>query len=85
MTARPPSNAAPEDAILSLLAARGTGATICPSEAARVLSPDKWRARMDEIRTAAARLAAAGVLVVTQKGVVVDPEAARGPIRLGRR
>ncbi len=70
-------------AILELLAARRPGATICPSEVARAEADDEhWRALMPAVRAAAARLAAAGRIVVTQGGVVVDPETARGPIRL---
>ncbi|MEL7349130.1 MAG: DUF3253 domain-containing protein [Pseudomonadota bacterium] len=71
-------------AILSLLAERQPEASICPSEAARRLDPTGWRNRMAEVREAAARLAAAGRLVVTQGGSPVDPAAARGPIRLRR-
>lgn len=43
---------------------------------------DAWRAWMPEVRRAAGRLAAAGRIAVTQKGQPVDPEDARGPIRL---
>lgn len=71
-------------AILSLLAERQPEASICPSEAARRLDPAGWRNRMVEVREAAVRLAAAGRLVVTQRGSPVDPAAARGPIRLRR-
>ncbi|MBA2322300.1 MAG: DUF3253 domain-containing protein [Deltaproteobacteria bacterium] len=72
------------EVILALLAERAPDATICPSEAARALDPEDWRGRMDDVRAAAARLAAAGVIEVTQGGAVVDPGAARGPIRLRR-
>jgi hypothetical protein len=73
-----------EAAILDLLSARSRDATICPSEAARAVSPDGWRDLMEPARRAARRLAAAGKLVVTQQGRVVDPSTARGPIRLRR-
>ena len=68
-------------AILGLLLERGAGRSICPSEAARRLAQD-WRPLMPLVRAEAARMAAEGALVVTQKGVPVDPGAARGPIRL---
>lgn len=71
-----------ESAILELLASRPRGATICPSEAARRVSPDDWRQLMEQCRSAARRLVAAGKLDITQKGQVVDPSRARGPIRL---
>lgn len=70
------------DAILGLLATRATGASICPSEAARRVAPSEWRALMETTRAAAAGLVAEGRLVVTQRGEAVDPAAARGPIRL---
>lgn len=70
------------EAILSLLAAREPGKSVCPSEAARRLDNVDWRGRMDEVRAAAAALVRDGVLDVTQKGEVVDIASARGPIRL---
>jgi len=71
---------AAEQAILDLLAAR-TG-TICPSDAARVVDPEDWRDRMDEVRDAARGLVARGEVEVTQGGGVVDLDTARGPIRI---
>lgn len=71
-----------EALILQLLRERGEDKTICPSEVARALDPTNWRARMQEVRTEAARLAAAGVIVVLQRGRIVNPSEARGPIRL---
>ena len=73
-----------EAAIGTLLARRAAGATICPSDAARALDPDGWRARMDEVRAVAYAMADRGELEVTQRGVVVDGRTARGPIRLRR-
>jgi len=70
-----------EEAILALLARRGRGKTICPSEAARVVA-DEWRPMMERTRCAARRLVAQGRVEITQKGQVVDPSRARGPIRL---
>ncbi|MEX5717850.1 DUF3253 domain-containing protein [Geodermatophilus maliterrae] len=73
-----------ERAIDVLLDARAPGATICPSEAARAVDPEGWRALMPEARAAAGRLAARGVVEVTQGGTVVDVAAARGPVRVRR-
>lgn len=73
-----------EEAISSLLAQRPGGATICPSEAARVVGGDDWRALMEPARRAARRLVVAGEIEITQGGRVVDPSTARGPIRLRR-
>ncbi len=75
-----------EAAILTLLDARGAGKTICPSEAARTVAgaDDKtaWEPLMEPARSAARRLVAAGRILVTQGGHVVDPSRARGLIRL---
>ncbi len=78
--------AALEAAILRLLAGRGAGKTICPSEAARAVAGDEeraaWEPLMEPVRAAARRLAAAGTITVLQGGVAVDPSTAKGPIRL---
>ena len=76
------TDAALERAILSLLAARAAGATICPSEAARRVAPEGWRELMQRSRSAARRLVARGDVAITQRGRVVDPSTARGPIRV---
>lgn len=73
-----------EAAIAALLARRAPGRTICPSEAARALDADGWRARMDAVRAVAFAMADRGELEVTQRGEVVDGRTARGPIRLRR-
>jgi hypothetical protein len=70
------------DAIVALLDRRTAGATICPSEAARRVDPGGWRALMPDARRVAARLVADGRIEVTQRGAVVDPATATGPVRL---
>lgn len=78
-------DAALEKMILELLTARGRDKTICPSEAARAVAgeaPEQWEPLMERARSAARRLVAAGRIVITQKGRVVDGSTARGPIRL---
>jgi hypothetical protein len=67
--------------ILSLLEERGPGKTICQSE----LLPEAEKQiteRMDAVRKVAVKMALEGVIEITQKGRVVDPENFRGPIRL---
>lgn len=82
-----------EATIIELLHQRKSGATICPSEAARQVSAastddatgsdaEAWRDLMEPSRAAARRLVAAGEVVITQKGHVVDPSTAKGPIRI---
>ena len=68
--------------IRELLAQRDEGKTICPSDAARALDADDFRPLMDPVRRVARDMVARGELEVTQKGRVVDIDAARGPIRL---
>ncbi|MQA32888.1 DUF3253 domain-containing protein [Modestobacter roseus] len=70
-----------ERTIEGLLDQRRPGTSICPSEAARAVGADDWRALMP---AAAGRLAARGAVVVTQGGQVVDVGTARGPVRLRR-
>ncbi|MFD7012707.1 DUF3253 domain-containing protein [Rhodococcus sp. JVH1] len=73
-----------EECIRALLDARADSASICPSDVARAVAPDDWRPLMEPVREAAGRLADAGEVEVTQKGAVVDPRSARGPIRIRR-
>lgn len=70
-----------EELILSLLASRPRGATICPSDVARNAAED-WRPLMEPVRRAARRLVAEGRVEICQGGRVVDPSHARGPIRI---
>ena len=74
-----------EDAVLDLLRQRPAGATICPSEAARVVGgtdEEQWRPLMEPSRRAARRLVDRGLVEITQGGRVVDASSARGPIRV---
>ncbi len=75
-----------EAAILELLAERGRGKTICPSEAAKVVGGTEtrraWESLMEPARAAARRLVAADRILITQHGNPVDPSTAKGPIRL---
>ena len=80
------ADAALEAAILELLAERGAGMTICPSEAAKVVGGTEtrrdWEGLMEPARAAARRLVKAGRIVIVQNGRVVDGNSARGAIRL---
>lgn len=74
-----------ESAITDLLGQRAGSATICPSEAARVVgSGDGWRELMEPARRAARRLVDRGEVEIVQGGRVVDPSTAKGPIRIRR-
>jgi len=70
-----------EARILALLSQRARGATICPSE----VLPDEEKQdakRIECVRAAARRLAHRAAIDILQRGVVVDPDRARGPLRL---
>lgn len=72
-------------AILTLTAERAPK-SICPSDAARTVDPEHWRALMDDARAVARELARAGDVVITQKGAALDPDADwHGPVRISRR
>ena len=79
-----PTNRRLEKAILDLLAQRAADKTICPSEVARELGGGDWRELMEPARAAARRLVNAGEVEITQKGAVIDPSTAKGPIRIRR-
>ncbi|MDY6949056.1 MAG: DUF3253 domain-containing protein [Pseudomonadota bacterium] len=67
--------------ILELLQARGPDKTICPSEL--LSGEDKQNpALMEQVRASARTLVSQDLIEFTQRGKVVDPAAARGPIRL---
>lgn len=67
-----------ESATRALLRRR-EGGTVCPSEVARVVDGDAWRTHMPLVREVASAMPE---VVVLQKGEVVDPDSARGPVRL---
>ena len=74
--------------ILDLVAARGGGKTICPSEAARHLaaaagSPDDWRRLLKPVRRVAQALARDGRIAILRKGKPIAPEDLHGLVRLG--
>ncbi len=77
---------AAREAILTLCHARGAAKSICPTEAARLLSGDKrdasWQAVLPRVRRAALQLAEAGIIDILRKGKPIAPEAAHGVVRL---
>lgn len=70
-----------EETILNLLSGRERGKTICPSEV--LGGPDKKDpAKMEQVRAAARRLEARGIIEITQRGQAIDSAQIKGPIRL---
>lgn len=74
-----------DDLMGTLIRARSAGKTICPSEVARAAAGPggDWRALMPLVHRVAEAQAAAGRVVLTQKGQVVDG-LPRGAYRIGR-
>jgi hypothetical protein len=78
--------------ILRLVAERGPGKSICPSEVARAYAearrkptdpPDLWRRYMAPVRQQAKNLARQGRIAILRKGKPVDPnQPVKGVIRL---
>lgn len=71
--------------LFRLLADRGPGKSICPSEVARAVAgpdPDRWGPLMGAVRRLAVSHALAGRVVILRKGKLVDPQAFRGVYRI---
>jgi hypothetical protein len=70
-------------AILALARDRGAESSTCPSDAARAIGGEGWRALMPDAREQARELAIAGDVVITQRGEELDPDGPwHGPIRI---
>jgi hypothetical protein len=76
-----------EEAMLRLVAERGSDKTINPSDVARHVAGDageQWGPVMQPLRRIAVRLAKEGRLVIYRKGKPVDPDDFKGVYRLGQ-
>ncbi|CAH0185166.1 DUF3253 domain-containing protein [Microbacterium foliorum] len=71
-------------ATIRALTRKRDGSSICPSDVARAIGGDSWRALMPEVRRVASILADSDEIVVTQKGETVDIREVRGPVRMIR-
>ena len=72
-----------ESVLLSVVTARGTASTACPSDVARAVAPGVWRVLMPDVRRVASQLALQGKIEITQGGQVVSAAGPwKGPIRL---
>lgn len=70
-------------AICALAGHRGAGSSTCPSDAARAVGGADWRTAMDAARDISRCLARRGLVQITQRGEVLDPDGEwRGPIRI---
>jgi hypothetical protein len=81
-----PSSDSIAETMLALVAERGPGKTICPSEVARALGgphPDGWGPLMKPVRRVAVDLMKQGRVVIRRKGRPVDPDDFKGVYRIG--
>jgi hypothetical protein len=70
-------------AMAALADHRGPARSTCPSDAARAVGGERWRALLPEAREVARYLARQGRVELVQRGEVRDPAAElRGPIRV---
>ncbi len=70
-------------AMRTLLRARPSTSSICPSDAARIAGGRHWRALLPQAREVARDAARAGEIVITQRDQQLDPNVDwRGPVRL---
>ena len=67
-----------------MLAARGPGKTVCPSEVARALAGPEgdWRSHLPEVHKAVDALARAGTVSLSWRGRALAHR--EGPYRIGR-
>ncbi len=70
-----------EKQILDLLRERGPDKTVCPSEVLQG-KDKKDKELMKQVRSSAKKLVHQGIIVIMQKGLVVDLDEVKGPIRL---
>ena len=82
MTVMPIETPDPRCVILKLVAERGAGKTICPSEAARAIGGAQWRDIMPTIHAAAKELAEGGAVELRQSGLQCGTEGIVGPYRI---
>ncbi|MEO1066604.1 MAG: DUF3253 domain-containing protein [Pseudomonadota bacterium] len=78
--------AALQDALITLIEARGPGKTICPSEVARAVAGSnakEWRLLMKPVKAIAVALAKDGKVTIRRKGKIIDPDAIKGIYRIG--
>ena len=77
-----PNQAEARTAILTLLANRKTGVTICPSEAARMMAGKDadWRTLMPTIHAVTDAMIAEGEITISWKGTTLEKR--DGPYRI---
>lgn len=67
--------------ILSIATQRGANKSTCPSEIARMMFPGDWRKHMRAVRDVAIDLHRSCKVIVNQRGLPVDVDYIKGPVR----
>ncbi|PAV68952.1 hypothetical protein WR25_08738 [Diploscapter pachys] len=70
--------ASPRETALMLLASRAADASVCPSEVARAIAPEGWRAAMPSVHAAIDRLVEEGRVQLSWKGKTLPKRSVRG-------
>jgi hypothetical protein len=70
------------EAILQMCREQGVAGSVKPEAVAQAIYPDKWQTMLKRVRLMAKQMAQAGDLLILRKGQAVDPEEAKGLIRL---
>ena len=68
--------------ILSMCAAAGQDGNVRPEDVAMTLTEFEWQSLLKRVRLFAKQLAEDGLIVILRKGKPVDPDDAKGIIRL---
>ena len=70
------------ETILEMCREQGLGGSVKPEAIAQAVYPEKWQTMLKRVRLMAKQMAQAGDLLILRKGQPVDPEEAKGLIRL---
>jgi hypothetical protein len=70
-----------EAAIMALLRSRRNGASICPSDVARIVGGKTWRSMLPLVRERAVKMSGRGRLEILRRGRVVKENPTRGLLR----
>ncbi len=70
------------ETILQMCREQGLTGSVKPEAIAQAIYPEKWQRMLKRVRLMAKQMAQVGDLLILRKGQPVDPEAAKGLIRL---
>ena len=76
------ADAVVRETILQMCREAGVASSVKPEAIAQAIYPEKWQRMLKRVRLMGKQMAVAGDLVILRKGQSVDPEEAKGLIRL---